>query len=101
MRYRGGDTVATTMKSMRLSARTIEIIEAQAGETFTQKFEALVTRCMWELPEKEKQLKKVEERLAEKQAEIRNLTLRGQNMAKALRTIADSIDNMKRACKTI
>lgn len=93
--------MATTMKSMRLSARTIEIIEAQAGETFTQKFEALVTRCMWELPEKEKQLKKVEERLAEKQAEIRNLTLRGQNMAKALRTIADSIDNMERACKTI
>lgn len=93
--------MATTMKSMRLSARTIEIIEAQAGETFTQKFEALVTRCMWELPEKEKQLKKVEERLAEKQAEIRTLTLRGQNMAKALRTIADSINNMERACKTI
>lgn len=93
--------MATTMKSMRLSARAIEIIEAQAGETFTQKFEALVTRCMWELPEKEKQLKKVEERLAEKQAEIRMLTLRGQNMAKALRTIADSIDNMERACKTI
>lgn len=43
-------------KCLRLSDAIIEMIEAQTGDTFTAKFEGLVTRCMWELPEKEKQL---------------------------------------------
>ena len=44
------------IRSIRFSDEIIEMIESQAGETFTAKFEALVTRCMWELPKKEKEL---------------------------------------------
>ena len=44
------------LKSIRLSDDLIELIEQQAGATFTAKLENLVTRCVWELPAKERQL---------------------------------------------
>lgn len=51
------------IRSIRFSDEMIEMIESQAGETFTAKFEALVTRCMWELPRKEQELKGIQERI--------------------------------------
>ena len=45
----------SNIRSMRFSDEIIQMIESQAGETFTAKFEALVTRCMWELPQKEQE----------------------------------------------
>lgn len=48
------------IRSIRFSDEIIEMIESQAGETFTAKFEALVTRCIWELPNKEKELKNIQ-----------------------------------------
>ena len=53
---------AKISKTVRLSAEVIAMIEAQAGENFTAKFEALVTRCMWELPKKEQELAGIQER---------------------------------------
>lgn len=44
------------IKTVRLSDELLEMIESQAGENFTAKFEALVTRCMRELPKKEREL---------------------------------------------
>ena len=48
--------MARTSKTVRLSDEIIEMIEAQAGENFTAKFEALVTRCVWELAGIQKQI---------------------------------------------
>ena len=44
------------IRSMRFSDEILEIIESQPGETFTAKFEHLVTRCIMELPRKEQEL---------------------------------------------
>lgn len=44
------------IRSIRFSDELAELIDRQVGDTFTQKFENLVTRCVWELPQKEKQL---------------------------------------------
>ena len=44
------------LKSVRLTDDLIELIERQAGDTFTAKLENLVTRCVWELPEREKEI---------------------------------------------
>lgn len=49
------------IRSMRFSDTIIEMIEQQAGDTFTAKFEALVTKCVWELPKKEQELKRIQE----------------------------------------
>lgn len=54
-------TTKSNIRSMRFSDTMIEMIEAQNGDTFTAKFEALVTRCMWELPRKEEELKLINE----------------------------------------
>ena len=49
------------IRSIRISDDMLELIEQQAGNNFTEKWENLVTRCIWELPNKEKQLKLTQE----------------------------------------
>ena len=61
------------IRSMRFSDSMIEMIEAQTGDTFTAKFEALVTRCMWELPRKEEQLKAVEKQIQDRRQRLTDL----------------------------
>lgn len=61
-------------KCLRLSDAIIEMIEAQTGDTFTAKFEGLVTRCMWELPEKERQLTVIQERIDREGRRLRELS---------------------------
>lgn len=48
------------IRSIRFSDELAELIERQQGDTFTQKFENLVTRCVWELPAKQRQVKQLE-----------------------------------------
>ena len=45
------------IRSIRFSDDTLEAIEAQVGRNFTEKFENMVTRCLWELPAAEQKLK--------------------------------------------
>ena len=40
------------IRSIRFSDELAELIDRQVGNTFTEKFENLVTRCVWELPQK-------------------------------------------------
>ena len=44
------------IRSIRFSDDLAELIERQAGQTFTEKFERLITRCVWELPRQEERL---------------------------------------------
>ncbi len=37
------------IRSIRFSDEMIELIDRQIGDTLTQKFENLVTKCVWEL----------------------------------------------------
>ena len=61
----------SNIRSIRFSDEMIEMIESQAGETFTAKFEALVTRCMWELPTKEKELAWIQEQIQRERKNLR------------------------------
>ena len=47
------------IRSIRFSDELADLIDRQAGDTFTQKFENLVTRCVWEVPAAEKRLEQV------------------------------------------
>lgn len=77
----------TNIRSMRFSDTMIEMIEAQAGDTFTAKFEALVTRCMWELPKKEAQIAELDNLIKLKKAHIDELDSRAQLMLYTCRRI--------------
>lgn len=54
-------------RNIRISDRMLLLIEQQTGNNFTEKWEMLVTRCAWELPEKEKQLKELDKKIRKKQ----------------------------------
>ena len=53
-------------RNIRISDQMLQLIEKQSGNNFTEKWEMLVIRCNWELPEKEKQLKELEEQIRKK-----------------------------------
>ena len=49
------------IRSIRISDQMAELIDQQVGSNFTEKWENLVTRCVWELPKKEAELRQIEE----------------------------------------
>ena len=61
------------IRSIRFSDELAELIDRQAGRTFTEKFEGLITRCVWELPKKEEQLADIQERIKQEQERLYNL----------------------------
>lgn len=52
----------------------IQLIDQQIGDTFTQKFESLVTRCVWELPNKKAELKRIDSQIIKKKQDWLKLT---------------------------
>lgn len=48
-------------RNIRISDQMAELIDQQVGSNFTEKWENLVTRCVWELPKKEAELRQIEE----------------------------------------
>ena len=62
------------IRSIRFSDEMAELIDRQQGDTFTQKFENLITRCVWELPEKERELEQLEARIQEKREQLLKMT---------------------------
>ena len=63
----------SNIRSMRFSDEIIELIDRQVGDTFTQKFENLVTRCNWELPAKEKELEQIQTLIDNERKRLMNM----------------------------
>lgn len=74
------------IRSIRFTDELAELINRQIGNTFTEKFENLVTKCMLELPQKEKELEQIEKRIREKRQELAELSSRS---AKVINTVSD------------
>jgi len=71
------------IRSIRFSDELAELIDRQAGDTFTEKFEGLITRCVWELPQKEEELKRLQEKIDLKRKRLYDL----QNTVKELKQL--------------
>lgn len=85
--------------TVRLNEDIIELVNRQQGETFTQKFENLVTRCVWELPQVEKQLKSYKDKVKREQNQLSKLSQKVfeyqqlmQQLDQKLGTLAKLID---------
>lgn len=76
------------IRSIRFTDELYELIDRQTGDTFTQKLENLVTRCVWELPAKEKQLASLQEQITE----ARNDLSRIQSMRRRIEDRAYYLD---------
>ena len=79
------------IRSIRFSDAMIEMIESQAGENFTAKFEALVTRCMWELPAKEKELKQVQSQITQAKKRLELINRRSNELESTIRKITNDL----------
>lgn len=54
------------IRSIRFSDELAELIDRQIGNSFTEKFENLITRCVWELPAREKELQRINQKSGKK-----------------------------------
>lgn len=89
------------IRSIRFSDELIEIIDQQVGDNFTQKFERLVYNCYMLLPEKERQLEQLEERIGRKRAELAELSQHYDISARTLRSIENELFAIKRTLSAL
>ena len=74
-----------------------ELIDKQAGSNFTEKWENLVTRCVWELPRQEERLKAVQEQIRKEQQRLWDL----QRATAQLQMLEMDIQNAQRSFKLV
>ena len=77
------------IRSIRFSDELAEMIDQQVGDTFTQKFENLITRCVWELPQKEEQIKKLDEEIKKKKEDLKILRDRCYQISNTIRKLSE------------
>lgn len=80
------------IRSIRFSDELAELIDRQAGDTFTQKFEGLITRCVWELPQKEAELKQLQESIEKQRELIIELIQKRRKLEQTMQSIQQSLD---------
>ena len=83
------------VKTIRLNDEILDAIEGQIGDTFTQKFEAMVTRCMWELPAKEEQIKQLDKQIAEKRKKLYEMNDQAGKLSATLRDLTTRIQSLE------
>lgn len=62
------------------------------ADTFTEKFENLVTRCVWELPQKEAELKEVQKKVRQEEKRLAELRKRREKLDQAISDIQRRLD---------
>lgn len=80
------------IRSIRFSDELAELIDRQVGNTFTEKFENLVTRCVWELPQKEAELKRLEEKIQQERKRLAELQKRRTKLERIMQSIQQNLD---------
>ena len=83
------------IRSIRISDDMAELIDQQTGRNFTEKWENLVTRCVWELPEREKELQALEKKIASKKQEMAEASSRYAKMLNTLRDLEPKMQGLE------
>lgn len=89
------------IRSIRFSDELAELIDRQIGDTFTQKFENLVTKCVWELPETERRLQETREQIQHERQRLKNLHEQYGAYASALIEMGQEIRQIQQRLKEI
>lgn len=91
------------IRSIRFSDELAELIERQAGRSFTEKFENLVTRYVWELPQKEAELKRLDQEISRKRKQLHDMSAQAGELSAVInelfpkvRALENSIDQATR-----
>lgn len=68
------------IRSIRFNEELAQMIDLQPGRTFTEKFEALITKCCWELPGKEAELEQINQQIAKKQKQLQDMVKQARDL---------------------
>ena len=77
------------IRSIRFSDELAELIDRQIGDTFTEKFENLITKCVWELPKREKELKSIKADIETEREKLINLLKKTRQLQDNLHVISN------------
>ena len=80
------------IRSIRFSDELAELIDRQVGRTFTEKFENLVTRCVWELPKKDMELAQIRAQISKEQQRLRELEKKRLDLQRAMSELDRVLD---------
>ncbi len=80
------------IRSIRFSDELAELIDRQVGNSFTEKFENLITRCVWELPQKEAELERIEEDIRRQRALFWKLRDKRQKLEQTMEGLQRELD---------
>ena len=80
------------IRSIRFSDELAQLIDRQVGNSFTEKFEGLITRCVWELPQKEAELKRIQKEIQQERKRLADLRERREKLDRVIRSIQQSLD---------
>ena len=83
------------IRSIRFTEELYELIDRQYGDTFTQKLENLVTKCVWELPAKEAELARIKEAIATEQKNLIQLRQTKQKITTNINEANRALDNLQ------
>ena len=89
--------IKNNIRSIRISDEIAELIDRQAGANFTEKWENLVTRCVWELPKKEQELERLNKRIRDKQNQLAAADSRYARMLNHLRALEPKMEALEYA----
>lgn len=82
------------IRSIRFSDELAEVINQQVGDTFTQKFENLITRCVWELPETERKLEYINMEIKEKREQLGRMSNRADALSRQLHELSQQVTQL-------
>ena len=85
----------SNIRSIRFTDELVELIDRQVGDTFTAKLENLVTRCVWELPERERQLAELDRQIAVKRKELIRLNEKAVTLGRTLGKVEGLVANIQ------
>ena len=85
------------IRSIRISDQMAILIEQQIGNNFTEKWENLVARCAWELPEREKQIKQLDDQIAQKRKQLQEMNRELYAMQEICRDLIPRAEGLRRA----
>ena len=87
--------IKNNIRSIRFSDELMEIINDQVGDNFNQRFERLVYNCYMLLPEKERQLRELENQIAQRRRQLEDLVNRYHSAAGCLRSLEYQLRDMQ------
>lgn len=89
------------IRSIRLSEEIEEVIDQQIGSNFTEKLTNLITRCIFELPEKERQLERYQQLIIKEREKLQQITRTNMDLAGRARSLENQFKNLERELDSI